>query len=67
MGLRDRGLLREGCAADVVVLDPARIHDRTTPEDVARHPEGVVHVLVNGVPVVENGRPTGARPGVLVS
>jgi len=65
MGLRDRGLLREGYAADVVVFDPARIHDRTTPEDVARHPEGVAHVLVNGVPVVEHGRPTGARPGTL--
>jgi N-acyl-D-amino-acid deacylase len=67
MGLRDRGLLREGYAADIVVFDPARIHDRTTPEDVARHPEGVVHVLVNGVPVVEGGRPTGARPGSVVS
>jgi N-acyl-D-amino-acid deacylase len=67
MGLRDRGLLRAGLAADVVVFDPARIHDRTTPEDVARHPEGVVHVLVNGVPVVEGGRPTGARPGSVVS
>lgn len=66
MGLRDRGVLREGAAADVVVLDLARVHDRTTPADVARHPEGIVHVLVNGVAVVEGGRPTHARPGLVL-
>jgi N-acyl-D-amino-acid deacylase len=67
LGLADRGVLREGAAADVVVFDPARVHDRTTPADVARYAEGFSHVLVGGVPVVEDGRFTGERPGSLVS
>jgi hypothetical protein len=42
------------------------VHDRSSPERPARHPDGVEHVLVNGVPVVERGRPTGRRPGSVV-
>ncbi len=67
VGLRDRGELREGMAADVVVIDLGELRDRTTPEDMARYPEGVRHVLVNGMPVVTGGNPTGRRPGRLVS
>ena len=67
LGLRDRGVLREGAAADLVVFDAAAIRDRTTPEDMARHPEGVRHVLVNGSLVVEHETTTGARPGRLLS
>ena len=67
VGLVDRGLLAEGRAADVVVLDPDRVRDRTSPDDVARFPLGVEHVIVNGVPVVTAGRATGARPGGIVS
>jgi N-acyl-D-amino-acid deacylase len=67
MGLDDRGVLRDGACADVVVFDPEAIHDRSSPETQARHPTGIEHVLVNGVPVVDDGRQTGRRPGRVVS
>jgi N-acyl-D-aspartate/D-glutamate deacylase len=67
MGLHDRGVLRPGARADVVVLDFDAIHDRSSPETQARHPEGIRHVLVNGVAVLEAGRQTGRRPGHVVS
>ncbi len=62
-GLRDRGLLREGLAADVVVFDPDAVTDRATFEDGKRLAEGVAHVLVNGVPVLRDGERTDALPG----
>jgi N-acyl-D-amino-acid deacylase len=62
-GLRDRGLLRAGMAADVVVFDPERIADRSTYDDGWRLAEGVEHVLVNGVPVLHGGERTPALPG----
>ena len=62
-GLRDRGLLRAGMAADVVVFDPDRIADRSTYDDGKALAVGVEHVLVNGVPVLLNGERTPARPG----
>ena len=66
MGLGDRGVLRPGARADVVVLDYDAIRDRSSPERQARHPEGIEHVLVNGVSVLEAGRQTGRRPGRVV-
>jgi N-acyl-D-aspartate/D-glutamate deacylase len=66
MGMRDRGVLRPGTAADVVVLDFEALRDRSSPERQARHPEGIAHVLVNGVAVLEHGRQTGERPGRVV-
>jgi N-acyl-D-amino-acid deacylase len=63
MGLEDRGVLRPGAAADVVVLDFEALRDRSSPARQARHPEGIAHVLVNGVAVIEHGRQTGERPG----
>lgn len=66
MRLKDRGLLREGYWADVVVFDPATVADRGTYERPAQYPVGVVHVLVNGVPVIRNGEHTGAKPGKMV-
>jgi N-acyl-D-amino-acid deacylase len=63
VGLFDRGLLRPGLVADVVVFDPQRIRDRATYEDSSLYSEGVEHVIVNGVPVLESGRMTGERPG----
>jgi dihydroorotase/N-acyl-D-amino-acid deacylase len=66
LGIRDRGLLREGCYADVVVFDPATIADRATFEQPHLLSVGVRHVLVNGVAVVRNGRHTGAKPGRIV-
>ena len=55
LGVRDRGLLREGYRADVVVFDPERIVDRATYEQPKQYASGVEHVLVNGVQVVDDG------------
>jgi dihydroorotase/N-acyl-D-amino-acid deacylase len=63
LGLRDRGLLREGMYADVVVFDPAAILDLATYEQPHQLARGVKHVFVNGVPVLQNGQATGATPG----
>ena len=63
LGLRDRGLLREGYRADVTVFDPATFVDLATFEEPHRYPAGLVATIVNGVTVVRDGRHTGARPG----
>lgn len=62
-GLRDRGILREGMKADIVVFDPARVRDRSTYEDPHHFSEGMSHVLVNGVPVLQDGKMTGKLGG----
>ncbi|MFI6793485.1 amidohydrolase family protein [Nonomuraea sp. NPDC050383] len=62
-GLVDRGLLRAGFAADVVVFDPATVADRATYEAPRTLAGGVDDVLVSGVPVLAGGEPTGATPG----
>jgi dihydroorotase/N-acyl-D-amino-acid deacylase len=64
--LRDRGLLREGLFADVVIFDPATVIDRATFERPHQNSVGVRDVLVNGVAVVRNGKHTGATPGRVV-
>jgi N-acyl-D-aspartate/D-glutamate deacylase len=66
LGLRDRGVVREGAAADLVVLDPTSVLDRATFEAPARYPTGIAHVIVNGVAAVLDGAETGARPGRLL-
>jgi N-acyl-D-amino-acid deacylase len=63
LGLRDRGLLREGYRADLTVFDPATIVDCATFEEPHRYPAGLVATIVNGVTVVRYGRHTGALPG----
>jgi N-acyl-D-amino-acid deacylase len=63
LGLTDRGVLRPGAAADLTVFDPASITDRATFDDPRRYPAGIAHVIVNGVPVINNGAHTGALPG----
>ena len=63
LGLRDRGRLRPGAFADVVVFDPRRFAARATYEQPELLATGVRTVLVNGVPVVANGIVTGAAPG----
>jgi N-acyl-D-amino-acid deacylase len=63
LGLADRGVLRPGAWADVVVFDPARIADRSTYEDPHRYAVGVSTVVVNGQVVVDGGDHTGALPG----
>jgi N-acyl-D-amino-acid deacylase len=61
--LTDRGLIRPGFVADIVVLDPASVTDRATYASGRALAEGVEHVLVNGTLALENGEPTGATPG----
>ena len=62
----DRGLLRPGMFADVVVFDPATIHENATYEKPLQLSTGVREVFVNGVEVVREGRHTGAKPGRIV-
>ncbi len=63
LGIKDRGLLREGFVADITVFDPVRIEDRATFLEPHQYSEGVEFVFVNGVLVVDGGSHTGARPG----
>jgi len=63
LGLLNRGLLREGSWADLVIIDMERIVDKATYETPHQYPDGVEHVIVNGELVVRNGEHTGNRPG----
>jgi N-acyl-D-amino-acid deacylase len=63
LGFRDRGTIRAGARADLVVLDPKRVADRATYEDPHRYPVGVEHVLVNGSFVIKDGEHSGSLPG----
>jgi len=76
LGITDRGLVREGLAADLVLFDPARIRalPRETVADlpgggrrIIQRAEGVHAVIVNGQPLIEDGRATGAMPGRVLS
>lgn len=62
-GLRDRGFVRPGYGADLVLFDPATVADEATWADPFRAPTGIARVLVNGETVVAAGEPTGALPG----
>jgi N-acyl-D-amino-acid deacylase len=66
LGLKDRGLLREGYWADVVVFDPKTVADTATYEKPHQYPKGIPYVLVNGTVVIDNGNHTGARPGKII-
>jgi len=63
MRLTDRGVLKQGLWADIVVFDPQIIHDNATFENPNHLSDGMDAVLVNGVPVIEGGKMTGALPG----
>jgi len=63
MRLTDRGVLKAGMWADVVIFDPATVHDRATFDNPNQLSEGMDYVLVNGVPVIDQGKMTGALPG----
>lgn len=66
MRLTDRGVLKKGMWADIVIFDPATVSDRATFENPNQLSEGMQYVLVNGVPVIENGKQTDALPGHVV-
>lgn len=66
LGLTDRGAIREGMIADVLVFDPATLRDKSEAQNVHQLSEGVEWVLVNGKEVVAGSRHTGARPGRVV-
>lgn len=66
LGLNDRGLIREGMKADLVIFDPKRVIDRSTFKEPLLLSEGIERVFVNGEPVFENGKPTGRLPGAVI-
>ncbi len=63
MRLTDRGVLKEGMWADVVIFDPVTVRDRATFDNPNQLSEGIEYVLVNGVAVIDQGKMTGALPG----
>lgn len=63
LGLGDRGCIREGCAADITVFDPATVADKGTFTEPHQYPVGIEWVLVGGQPVVADGKMTSARAG----
>jgi N-acyl-D-amino-acid deacylase len=67
LNLKERGLIKLGMAADLVVLDPGKVRDRATFENPHQYAEGILEVIVNGELVIHEGRHTGARPGHILS
>jgi N-acyl-D-aspartate/D-glutamate deacylase len=63
LGQAGRGLIREGLLADLVAFDAERVVDLATYQEPHRFSTGMVHILVNGVPVLRDGSLTGAKPG----
>jgi len=65
-GLKGRGLIREGFAADLVIFDDESVSDPATFERPRQYAEGIRYVLVNGTEVIDDGRQTAARPGAII-
>lgn len=63
LGLRDRGQVREGFAADLAIFDPAAVGETNSFEKPKSYPSGIPYTIVNGVLVIDGGKHTGARPG----
>jgi N-acyl-D-amino-acid deacylase len=66
VGIADRGVIRPGAFADLVLFDPATVADRSTWQDPLALSVGIERVWVNGVPVWQDGKPTGAHPGLAI-
>ena len=64
--LQKRGELKVGNYADVVIFDPATVQDHATFAKPHQYATGIIHVLVNGVPVIKDGEHTNAKPGRFV-
>jgi len=62
-GLSDRGVIREGAWADLVLFNAQTVADRATYTDPHQYPDGIAYVVVNGVVVIDQGQHTGALPG----
>ena len=67
LGFKDRGLIREGFKADIVIFDPRKITDTATYQNPASYPEGIDCVIVNGAMTVENGSHTGIGKGCVLA
>ena len=63
LGLKDRGILRDGMKADIVLFDPDKVTAKATFDDPKQYPEGIDYVVVNGKLVIDDGTHTGALPG----
>jgi N-acyl-D-amino-acid deacylase len=63
LGLRDRGMLRDGMKADITIFDPTTVKATATPQQPKQFPLGIPYVIVNGKVVVDDGEHTGALPG----
>ncbi|MBM2839429.1 MAG: D-glutamate deacylase [Deltaproteobacteria bacterium] len=63
LGLKDRGIIKKGAFADLVVFNPERVHDTANYKEPYAYPMGIRHVIVNGTFVVKDGAHTGAMPG----
>jgi N-acyl-D-amino-acid deacylase len=66
MRLTDRGVLKAGMWGDVVIFDPATVRDLATFAEPNQLSQGMEYVLVNGVAVIDQGKMTGARPGMVL-
>jgi N-acyl-D-amino-acid deacylase len=69
LGLRDRGLIAPGSHADITVFDPEAVIDRADfapAEATMRYPDGITHLVVNGVVTLRDGEHTGARAGLVL-
>jgi len=67
LGLKDRGSVREGNVADLVIMDLEKIRDTATFFEPHQYPEGMEYVLVSGKFVIDKGNPTGALPGRIIT
>ncbi|MFX1524308.1 MAG: amidohydrolase family protein, partial [Promethearchaeota archaeon] len=66
LGLWDRGLIREGMCADIVIFDSDKIIDKATYTDPHQFPDGIHYVIINGEIVVKNKEHTNAKPGKIL-
>jgi len=64
--LNNRGLIKEGFWADLVIFNPSKVIDKATYQDPHQYPEGIEYVIVNGQIVVEKGKLTGKKPGKVI-
>ncbi|MEM3433645.1 MAG: amidohydrolase family protein [Candidatus Methanomethyliaceae archaeon] len=67
LGLQDRGMIREGFWADLVIFEPTDVQDITTVENPIGYCKGIYYVFVNGVLVIENNKLTGQKPGRIIT